>query len=121
MPVTVAVPEKGRTGPAAEQACRRGRAWLLVSAFLLALVLLLPLVPLVHPVDLKWGPWVLRAASLHEPLALPAGIHRLDDPFPPNFSQDQPFYQATETIHAWILVIGDRSYRVIWFKGRRMK
>jgi hypothetical protein len=113
MPVT--------TGPAAGKTCRRGRAWLLVPALLLALVLLLPLVPLVRPVDLETSGWVLRAAVLHEPVGLPTGMHRVDDPFPPNFSQDRPFYQATETIHAWVLVVGDWSYRVMWFKGYRVK
>jgi hypothetical protein len=112
----------------AEKTRRRGRPWLGALLGLGALLLLLPLVPLVHPVSLTASGHVAVIWTERQPGVAPPGswtpvVHSVESPLLPvgTTALGGRSYQHTGTLRARVLYFAGWTYCVAWFKGRRLK
>jgi hypothetical protein len=105
-----------------EKTRRRGRPWL--WALLGVGALLLPLVPLVHPIEVQMGGWVLQVTWLHEPgLDVAPGYYRSSIPRPPGGTThvNSIHYRVDGPVHEHYLALGEWMYHLLRFRGRRLK
>lgn len=105
---------------------RRERRWLLAGAVLLALPLLAPVIPVLHPVALPLGGWMLFAGTTKVPTGAlaPGTFHRFDVPLRPGthrltVGSGGPRYDVHGVLHAPMVRIGWWVYYFHWFPGSR--
>ena len=120
MPVLVdeAAPvDAGSTSGAKE---RRGHAWLLPLAALLALLLALPIIPVIRPVKWQLGSRMLVIGTAHvQGTSPPHGLQHLTIPTSGTTTDNEGVEYVTQgPLRITVLRVWDWAYYVAWFTGR---